>query len=112
MLPRVRLAHCVRASSHACDAKKEGTTRACISWHKIRSKTQLLAPVENLTAVQYLILGDKPAGVVRVLVDELLGLFGAGEEEDGTVAGLQERPPCAREKKIAILLTLSLEQDH
>lgn len=65
----------------------------------------------------YLILGDEPAGVVRVLVDELLGLFGAGKEEDGTVAGLQERPPCVREKRMALVrlshtVTLSPEQDH
>lgn len=43
----------------------------------------------NLT---HLVLRDEPAGVVRVFVDELLGFVWAREEEDSSVARLQERP--------------------
>lgn len=44
------------------------------------------------TRESYLVLGDEPARVVRVLVDELLGDVGAGKQEDRAVARLQEGP--------------------
>lgn len=42
----------------------------------------------------HLVLGDEPARIVRVLVDEELGLVRAGEQENRPVAWLQEGPSC------------------
>lgn len=80
----LELASCSRSTSFSCGKAGLGLSARTPPSRSLRA-IDIVAD-----AFTYLVLCDEPARVVRVFVDELLGVVGAGEQEDGAVARFQE----------------------
>lgn len=59
----------------------------------------IIEPLTNSRTLAHLVLRDEPTRVVWIFVHELLGFVRAREQEDRSVAGLQERPSWAPYKQ-------------